>query len=118
MPRMLFVSLLLAISFIAISVRAQRRFALPGPPTKNEIERGRYLASSGRDGAVRLWDMTKGALVHSLPIKGEVDSRLVFGADEESLLVATADATVRLFGRREPATGFSLPPDPARSVGR
>ncbi|HEV3026130.1 MAG TPA: hypothetical protein VG457_01075 [Planctomycetota bacterium] len=78
--------------------------------------RGRYLASSGRDGMVRLWDVTKGSLVHSLPIKGEVDSRLVFGSDEESLVVATADATVRLFGRREAAIGSSPPADPVPAV--
>ena len=66
---------------------------------------GRFLASSGRDGAVRLWDALKGTLVHTLPIKPEVDSRLVFGADEESLVVATADATVKFYGRREAPIG-------------
>ncbi|HLY75315.1 MAG TPA: hypothetical protein VKU80_14435, partial [Planctomycetota bacterium] len=78
--------------------------------------RGRYLASSGRDGAVRVWDATRGSLLHTIPIKGEVDSRLVFGSDEETLVVATADATVKLFGRREAASGLSPPPqnrDPA-----
>ncbi|HLY10862.1 MAG TPA: WD40 repeat domain-containing protein [Planctomycetota bacterium] len=70
--------------------------------------RGRFLASSGRDGAVRIWDAQRGTLVHCFPIKGEVDSRLVFGADEESLVVATADATVKLYGRREVTSG-SLP---------
>jgi len=76
--------------------------------------RSRWLASSGRDGAVRIWDVSKGTLVHALPIKGEVDSRLVFGSDEESLVVATADADVKRFGRREGASGSSgSPGDPA-----
>jgi len=81
--------------------------------------RSRWLASSGRDGAVRVWDVSKGTLVHTLSIKGEVDSRLVFGSDEESLVVATADASVKLFGRREGASGFSGPSGaPAPSVER
>jgi mono/diheme cytochrome c family protein len=40
---MLFVFLLFAIFCIVTTMQAQRRFALPAPPTKNEIERGRYL---------------------------------------------------------------------------
>jgi WD40 repeat protein len=81
--------------------------------------RGRFLASSGRDGAVRLWDLRSGALVHSLPIKGELDSRLRFGADEESLVVATSDAAVRLYGRREVVTGTGTAggPGPATAGG-
>lgn len=75
--------------------------------------RGRFLASSGRDGAVRLWDLRGGGMIHSLPIKGELDSRLVFGADEESLLVATSDATVRLYGRREIPIGSGPAAGPA-----
>jgi mono/diheme cytochrome c family protein len=39
----LFVCFLFAIFCIAASMQAQRRFALPAPATKNEIERGRYL---------------------------------------------------------------------------
>ncbi|MBV8881031.1 MAG: WD40 repeat domain-containing protein [Planctomycetaceae bacterium] len=72
--------------------------------------RGRHLASSGRDGAVRLWDTQHGRLVNTLAIKGEVDSRLAFGSDEDSLVVATADATVKLFGRREVPNAISPRP--------
>lgn len=39
----LFVCLLFLTFCIVATMQAQRRFALPGPPTKNEIERGRYL---------------------------------------------------------------------------
>lgn len=39
-----FVLGIVAAALVAISTPAfQRRFALPGPPTKSEIERGRYL---------------------------------------------------------------------------
>ena len=39
-----FVLAIMAVTLIAISTSAfQRRFALPGPPTKMEIGRGRYL---------------------------------------------------------------------------
>jgi mono/diheme cytochrome c family protein len=39
-----FVLAMMAAALVAISTPAfQRRFALPGPPTKSEIERGRYL---------------------------------------------------------------------------
>ena len=42
--RSIFVSAIAATALIAASTSAfQRRFALPGPPTKAEIERGRYL---------------------------------------------------------------------------
>lgn len=73
---------------------------------------GRFLASSGRDGAVRIWDVDTGKQVNTLPIKGEVDSRLAFGAEGNTLVVATADATVKLFGRRDPLTGSASPPKP------
>jgi WD40 repeat protein len=76
--------------------------------------RGRFLASSGRDGAVRVWNALTAAPVLRLGIKGEVDSRLVFGADEESLVVATADATVKRFGRRAVPIG----PPPSAGPGR
>ena len=43
-PKVTLVSVVLAIAMIAISTQAfQRRFAMPGPPTKAEVERGRYL---------------------------------------------------------------------------
>ena len=61
----------------------------------------RYLASTGRDGAVRIWDAETGKSVHTLNTKGETDSRLVFGGDGLSLVVSSADATVRVYGRRD-----------------
>jgi len=42
--KVVLVSVALTIVMVAISTNAlQRRFAMPGPPTKAEIERGRYL---------------------------------------------------------------------------
>jgi hypothetical protein len=42
--KVVLVSVVLAIAMVAISSNAfQRRFAIPGPPTKAEVERGRYL---------------------------------------------------------------------------
>jgi WD40 repeat protein len=73
---------------------------------------GRYLASSGHDGSAKIWDAEKATLVISLPIKGQVDSRLAFGPDGETLIVATSDATVSRFGRRE-AVSAAAPPAPA-----
>ncbi|HZE95490.1 MAG TPA: hypothetical protein VE981_00535 [Planctomycetota bacterium] len=70
---------------------------------------GRYLASSGRDGAVRLWNVESAKEINSLPIKGEVDSRIAFGSDGATLVVATADATVKVYGHREPVSGASRP---------
>jgi len=44
LSKVVLVSAVLAIAMVAISTNAfQRRFAIPGPPTKAEVERGRYL---------------------------------------------------------------------------
>jgi len=62
----------------------------------------RYLASTApRDGAVRIWDTETGKVINSLNVKGETDSRLVFGSDGLTLVVSSTDATVRVFGRPE-----------------
>lgn len=70
----------------------------------------RYLASTGRDGAVRIWDSDSGKAIRTLSVKGETDSRLVFGSDGLTLVVSSADATVRVYGRRE---SVSAEPPPA-----
>jgi len=81
---------------------------------------GRYLASSGHDGCAKIWDAEKATLVSTLPIRGQVDSRLAFGPDGETLIVATSDATVTRFGRREavrpaaPRAPAVLPPVPGK----
>jgi len=44
LSKVVLVSIVLAIAMIAISTSAfQRRFAMPGPASKAEVERGRYL---------------------------------------------------------------------------
>src|SRR5258705_6717639 len=45
LSKVVLVTVVLGIALIAISTSAfQRRFAIPGPATKAEVERGRYLA--------------------------------------------------------------------------
>jgi WD40 repeat protein len=61
----------------------------------------RYVASTGRDGAVRIWDSDSGKTIHTLNVKPETDSRLVFGADGSTLVVSSADGIVRVYGRQE-----------------
>lgn len=61
----------------------------------------RYLASSGRDGAVRIWDGDSGKVINTLEIKGETESRLMFGADGMSLVVSSTDGVIRVYGRPE-----------------
>jgi WD40 repeat protein len=76
----------------------------------------RYLASTGRDGAVRIWDSDTGKAVNTLQAKSETDSRLVFGSDGLTLIVSSTDATVRVYGR--PESGYSritVSPLPAAS---
>ena len=63
----------------------------------------RYLASTGRDGAVRIWDSDTGKVIHSLNVKGETESRLTFGSDGLTLVVSSTDATVRVYGKAESA---------------
>ena len=42
--KLVLVAMVLATAMVAVSSNAfQRRFAMPGPPTKAEVERGRYL---------------------------------------------------------------------------
>ena len=76
----------------------------------------RYLASTGRDGAVRIWDADTGKAVNTLPAKSESDSRLVFGSDGLTLVVSSTDAMVRIYGRPEGGASrvnAAPPPTPA-----
>lgn len=61
----------------------------------------RYLASTARDGTVRIWDTDTGKVINTIPVKGETDARLVFGSDGLTLVVSSGDATVRVYGRPE-----------------
>lgn len=72
----------------------------------------RYLASTGRDGAVRIWDSETAKVINTLSVKGETDSRLVFGSDGLTLVVSSADATVRVYGRPETYSRLSGGPPP------
>lgn len=72
----------------------------------------RYLASTGRDGAVRIWDVETGKTIHTVNVKPETDSRLVFGADGSTLVVSSADGVVRVFGKSESGARVSGEPVP------
>jgi len=72
----------------------------------------RYLASSGRDGAVKIWDSDTGRAINTLAIKGETESRLVFGSDGLSLVVSSTDGVVRVYGRPEARLRFTDGPAP------
>ena len=72
----------------------------------------RYLASTGRDGAVRIWDVDTGKTIHTVNVKPETDSRLVFGADGSTLVVSSADGVVRVFGKSESSGRVSGEPAP------
>jgi len=72
----------------------------------------RFLASTGRDGAVRIWDCESGKTIHTVNVKTETDSRLVFGADGSTLVVSSADGIVRVFGRPESGSRVSAAPAP------
>jgi len=73
----------------------------------------RYVASTGRDGAVRIWDTDASRTINTLNVKPETDSRLVFGADGATLVVSSADGSVRVFGRHEVGGRASGSPVPA-----
>jgi len=85
----------------------------------------RYLATAGRDGAVRLWDGDTGKLLRALPIKEETEARMAFASDGLSLAVALNDATVQMFGQTEPrarisdaSRGNAAKPEPAPPPGK
>lgn len=61
----------------------------------------RYLATTARDGQVRIWDSETGKVLNTIAVKGETDSRLVFGSDGLTLVVSSGDATVKVYGRPE-----------------
>jgi len=73
----------------------------------------RYVASTGRDGAVRIWDADASRTIHTLNVKPDTETRLVFGADGATLVVSSADGVVRVFGRQEVGGRVSGAPVPA-----
>lgn len=57
----------------------------------------RYLLTGSLDGAVRLWELATGRLVHLLQLHtGQVDS-VTFSADGAQFLTASSDGTARIF---------------------
>jgi WD40 repeat protein len=60
---------------------------------------GRHLASTGVDGSLRIWDVASGKVVREFAGLGQ-GSRVAFGADGQSVVVAGGDEMIRVFGRK------------------
>jgi RNA polymerase sigma factor (sigma-70 family) len=63
---------------------------------------GRWIASGGYDGCVRLWDAATGRALHTMPGHGREVTSVVFSPDGKVLASASDDHTIRLW---DPATG-------------
>jgi WD40 repeat protein len=57
---------------------------------------GRWLASAGRDGTARVWDLASGQEATRLPHQAPVQA-LAFGSDGAQLLTGSSDGTARLW---------------------
>jgi RNA polymerase sigma factor (sigma-70 family) len=66
---------------------------------------GRWLASGGFDGSVRLWDVDTGKVIHVLRGHGREVKSLVFSRDGQVLTSGSYDQTIRLWNT---ATGQEL----------
>jgi WD40 repeat protein len=66
---------------------------------------GRWLASGGYDGSVRLWDVDTGKAIHIMRGHGNVVTSVVFSCDGKVLTSASFDQTIHLWNT---ATGQEL----------
>lgn len=58
---------------------------------------GKHLASAGSDGAVRVWDVKKQTLLHTLTMSGGTAPRVRYSADGKLLFVHFGDDTLRRY---------------------
>ena len=65
---------------------------------------GRYIATAGSDGPVKLWSVATGKVVRSLPGHIALVTAVVFSPDRQRLVSASYDATVRVWNLNTRAT--------------
>ncbi|WP_152052587.1 WD40 repeat domain-containing serine/threonine protein kinase [Tautonia marina] len=58
---------------------------------------GRWLASAGKDGTVRLWDPGSGALLRTIQAHNDEVNGVRFSPDGRSIVTASDDGTARVF---------------------
>jgi WD40 repeat protein len=61
---------------------------------------GRFIASTGRDGSVKVWDWAGRKMVNALALGVGDGSRIAFGIDGQTIVVTGADGNLRVFGRK------------------
>jgi eukaryotic-like serine/threonine-protein kinase len=56
---------------------------------------GQWLASSGNDDHVRIWDLLTGRLILDLPLELEANGSVIWNPDGKSLVIATSTRVIR-----------------------
>jgi len=74
------------------------------------------LATGGRDGTARLWDLATGQCLHTLQGHADTVYRVAFSPDGTLLVTGSYDSTARLFGTRVPGAPL-VGPFAATSTG-
>lgn len=73
-------------------------FHHPDRPVAFDVSpNGSHLASAGTDGSLRIWDLTKQSLLHTLSVKGEIVGEFRYSADGRHLFAHFGDGKVRRY---------------------
>ena len=62
---------------------------------------GRFLASAGKDGSVKVWEVSSRKMVNALATGVGQTARLTFTPEGQALVVTGSDSVVRVFGRKK-----------------